>query len=323
MQIATFGGGAVKGLTSQTAIACPICRSHRREDYIVVGKGERRLDEGLEEFAILRCRRHHVEFADALPDSSNVDDVDSIDQMYGSSADSGSRSRYVDFMDRVEDVVGAAAGTLHDVGCGNGQLLIEARRRGWRVRGNDIAAGVKDRLGRDEITCLRGPLSTLAIPAESCDVLTSFCVLPHHAADPNPDMRAAWRMLRPGGWFVLQLPANGVYRRTAKTFYSVCWPAHPTRLARRILGEIYRPGGHQFGYTSENLTHYLHECGFGDVLIRPYAAAARYTLARFSGEPAWRRCVASIAVHTMKFASEVLHLPNHSIVYARKPTSLT
>jgi len=46
-------------------LACPICESHRAADYAVVGYGWQ--PGGVERFAVLRCRQHGVEFADALP----------------------------------------------------------------------------------------------------------------------------------------------------------------------------------------------------------------------------------------------------------------
>jgi 2-polyprenyl-3-methyl-5-hydroxy-6-metoxy-1,4-benzoquinol methylase len=84
-------------------------------------------------------------------------------------------------MNRVEAIVGPANGRiLHDVGCGTGSLIFEARRRGWRVQGSDIVPGVKQRHRKNGIRCLIGTLSDLSIPDEFCDVVTSFCVLPHH-----------------------------------------------------------------------------------------------------------------------------------------------
>ena len=104
-------------------------------------------------------------------------------------------------MDRVEAVAAAHPGAvLHDVGCGNGQLLFEARRRGWRVQGNDVVSnsGVRRLMELSGIRCLIGNLSELELELGSCDVVTSFCVLPHHLADPTPEMRVVQRILKPG-----------------------------------------------------------------------------------------------------------------------------
>ena len=125
-----------------TALACPICKSREISAYAIVGKGSQ--PNGVEIYRVLRCRVHGVEFADAVPVDSTCDAERkvSLDKMYGP-LDDGANARYVDFMNRVERVVGVIRGRLHDVGCGNGQLLHEARRRGWRVQGNDLVEAVR------------------------------------------------------------------------------------------------------------------------------------------------------------------------------------
>lgn len=301
-------------------LACPICESHRAADYAVVGYGWQ--PGGVERFAVLRCRQHGVEFADALPlPEPDERRKESLDHLYGASAIEP-QARYVDFMDRVERVAGRpAGGLLHDVGCGNGHLLLEARRRGWRVEGNDIVASVRDEIARHGVTCLIGNLSELDLATDSCDVVTSFCVLPHHLTDPSPEMAVVLRMLRPGGWFVLQLPVNGPMRRATKLIYRLCWPWRPTRLARFVLGNLYGPGGHQFAFSEESLGAYLRKCGFCEVTFSPYRLPSRYTLTRFAGKPWWLRGAARGAVTLLGLAGHALRLPNHAIGFARKPVT--
>jgi SAM-dependent methyltransferase len=222
-----------------------------------------------------------VEFADAVPSDSASDATckASLDRMYGT-LDEGVNARYVDFMDRVERVVGAAPGRLHDVGCGNGQLLYEARRRGWHVQGNDLVGGVGSDLERHGITFYRGSLAQLSLSLRSCDLMTSFCVLPHHLLEPGPEMQAAYAMLKPGGWLVLQLPDNGTLRIAGKALYALLAEFRP-RPARWILANLYGPGGHQYAFNRTNITEYLKKIGFGQILVESYYPAVGPTLARF------------------------------------------
>ncbi len=296
---------------------CPICRSHRTQDYAVVGYGSQ--PAGVAFFPVLRCRRHGVEFADALPrPQTDAVCAASLDNLYGVASEP--QERYVDFMDRVERIAGRqAGGVLHDVGCGNGQLLLEARRRGWRVQGNDIVSSVKARLDQHGVACRVGGLADLDVEPDSCDVVTSFCVLPHHLIDPAADMQTARRMLKPGGWLVLQLPVDGMYRKAAKGIYNAYWPGRPTRLARHVLGNVYGPGGHQFAYSRANLLEYLRACGFGEVVLEPYVLPARFSVARFKSRPLWFRVTAGFAVRTLNYASVLFRLPNHAIAFAQKP----
>ena len=84
------------------------------------------------------------------------------------------------------------------------------------MQGNDVVSVVRSHIERNGIRCLIGNLSELDLEPESCDVVTSFCVLPHHLTNPTQDMQAVERILKPGGWFVLQFPANGLFRRVGK-----------------------------------------------------------------------------------------------------------
>lgn len=296
-----------------TTFACPICESRRPDDYTVVGYGSQ--PEGVRHYPVLRCRRHGVEFADAVPvPVSDAVRREHLDVMY----EAGEHARYEDFLDRVEAVVGSRRGVLHDVGCGHGALLAEAQRRGWQVQGNDLV----DARRRDVaagIRCFVGPLSALDLDPASCDVVTSFCVLPHHLTEPTPDMLAVHRLLKPGGWFVLQFPANGLYRRLGKVAYHVCWPWRPTQFARFVLANLYGPGGHQFAYTSTNLTEYLRKCGFTGIRVTPYYPAVRFTVARFRNRPAWVRAAALAAAALLHTAGRLLRMPNHAIAFARTP----
>jgi SAM-dependent methyltransferase len=302
---------------NKTTLSCPICESHQPDDYSIVGYGSQP-PGGVTHFAVLRCRRHGVEFADALPMAQGHDTAASkinLTAMYGEDPRKSS-PRYVEFMDLVEAVVGSrTGGTLHDVGCGVGHLLFEARRRGWEVQGSDIVSGVKSGLDRNGINCFIGSLSNLEIPSETCDVVTSLCVLPQHLTEPTPDMVAVARILKPGGWFVLQFPDNGTFRRVGRMVSRVLGDYS---ISRQIMANLYGPGGHQFAFTRKNLEEYLSMFGFKEIIFQPYSGSPKCTLARFRERPILYRAAASIGVHGLRIAGEVLRIPNHSIAFARK-----
>ncbi len=318
---------AAQQLTSNAILCCPMCRSYLPKDYVVVGYGSQ--PGGVPLFPVLRCRRHGVEFADAFSDDQQSKmtstaltatqptsvDVANLSVCYGDDPAAIS-PRYFEFMDRVEAITGPAEGRLlHDVGCGLGNLVFEAKRRGWRVQGNEIVPGVREGLERSGIRCFIGSLSGLDIETSSCDVVTSFCVLPHHLAEPTPDMLAVARMLKPDGWFVLQFPDNGLFRRMGKLMYKVLGDS---RLTRHVMANLYGPGGHQFAWTRNNLRQYLSLCGFTDVTFQSYSGTPGITLARFRSTPAWYRACAAAAVYGLKFGGDILGIPNHSIAFARK-----
>ena len=305
-------------MSELTTLTCPLCESYQLDDYRIIGYGSQ-AEGGIRDFPVLRCRLHGIEFADARPLASpDPDPKGSLDRLYGT--DTKSQLRYIDFMDRIEAIVGSAGGRLlHDVGCGNGQLVFEARRRGWRVQGSDIIPAVKAELEANGVRCLIGTLSDLPADPNSCDVVTSFCVLPHHLTDSRADMNSCWMMLRPGGWLILQIPDNGLYRRFGKFLYHALLPWRPLKFSRFLLANLYGPGGHQFAFTRKNLAHYLYRYGFKQVIFRSYYPSARYALARFRSKALWFRVAAAIALGLLKLTGRAFGLPNHCIAYARKP----
>jgi SAM-dependent methyltransferase len=300
-------------------LVCPICESREISDYVLIGRGGQPGSHP-GEYPVRRCLRHGVEFADALPPPrADEHSKESLDRLYGFQNAPG--TRYSEFMDRVEAVCGRANGRrLHDVGCGNGQLLLEARRRGWDIQGNDIVRGVRAVLEENGITFKEGTLTQIQLPPETCDVITSFCVLPHHLTDPTPDMLAVEQAMKPGGWLILQLPDNGLFRKGAKLVSRLFWPRRPSRLARFVLGNIYGPGGHQFGYTRDNLREYLRKCGLEVVKFQDYIGSPKYALARFQTAPSWKRIPIAATVYAVWGVSHAFGNPNHMMVFARKPS---
>lgn len=100
-----------------------------------------------------------------------------------------------------------------DVGCGNGQLLAEAARRGYRnLSGVDSSAPRVEaaRAGGLSTVACRDLLAHLAgLPPDSHDLIVAFDVLEHFGGDELvtlvDSVRAA---LRPGGRWLIHMP-NG------------------------------------------------------------------------------------------------------------------
>lgn len=267
-------------------------------------------------YRILRCRTHGVEFADADTGAADGAATQSALDLIHGALDDSRQSRYVGFMDRIERLLGRP-GALHDVGCGNGQLLLEAKRRGWIVQGNDLLTSVGPALATREIPYFVGELSQLDLPSSLLDVVSSFCVLLPHVADPLPDLRTVVRLLRPGGWLIAELPDDGLYRRVAKFLYRLSRGRWETPLAN-----IYSPSGHLFGYSRRSAALLLEKCGFQRVLIEPYRQPPSLSTARFSGRGLAFRTVALAGTSALAMAARMLRMPNHMIVFAQTPSRL-
>jgi SAM-dependent methyltransferase len=94
-----------------------------------------------------------------------------------------------------------------DAGCGTGNNLAHFRRFG-RTVGIDLSADAL-RLGRSRgVAAARGDLLSLPFADRSFDAVTSFDVIYHRwVADDRVAVREMVRVLRPGGLFLLRVPA--------------------------------------------------------------------------------------------------------------------
>lgn len=106
-------------------------------------------------------------------------------------------------------------GRLLDVGCGAGELLVVARRRGWEVRGIDPvaqAAGMAQARGLGVST---GELEGSELPERYFDVVCATQVL-EHMASARAFLHTLGRYVRPGGHVMVEVPNwRSFHRRSA------------------------------------------------------------------------------------------------------------
>jgi len=115
-------------------------------------------------------------------------------------------------LDLVTGRLGSARGRLLDVGCGGGDLCIEAARRGFQTTGVDIAEGMIAEAERRR-HALPGDLGArttfivadaldMAAPGGAADAVTALGLLEYLESDA-PFFRRAASWLRPGGVLVV------------------------------------------------------------------------------------------------------------------------
>lgn len=141
-------------------------------------------------------------------------------------------------------------GTLVDMGCGGGALLVRAGRAGWKGVGVDLSPEAVEAARARGVEasvqdCLRCPL-----PDESAEAVTMVNVL-DHLPDPFAVLDEVRRLLKPAGLLYLRVPNAPVQRLLA----SIPWV---NRVA--VL--------HLFGFGRKALLHHLPRKGFAVAAIR-------------------------------------------------------
>lgn len=158
---------------------------------------------------------------------------------------------------------------LYDVGAGDGQFLQIARDEyGFDVSGNDIVPGaVALAKERYDVALELGDLADLD-HHQDVDAVTLWCVLAH-VPDADALLRQVHRMLRPGGYVVLQTPHWTAADEAAYTAQR----ASRGRLNRLSDRRVARH--HRILHTRKSITAQLERLGFTDVEAIP---RQRYSL---------------------------------------------
>jgi SAM-dependent methyltransferase len=146
------------------------------------------------------------------------------------------------------------AGAFLEVGCAGGAFLHAARNAGYDVTGvefSDVAAQLaRDKFGLNVIT---GDLATARFPDSTFDVVFMGDVL-EHLSDPLATCAEVFRILKPGGVFVIECPmqTNTLFSRLGFFVY--------TLLGKKATVQL--PPYHLFEYRPASMRRLLQRCGF-------------------------------------------------------------
>lgn len=96
--------------------------------------------------------------------------------------------------------------TLIDVGCGTGDFLWAAQQAGWQVTGTELAMEAVNRASQKiNARVFQGDITTLNLPENSYDMVTSFHVI-EHLLHPISQLKRCYELLTSGGVFLVETP---------------------------------------------------------------------------------------------------------------------
>jgi SAM-dependent methyltransferase len=156
--------------------------------------------------------------------------------------------------------------SVYDVGAAYGHFVRWLTDRSIRASGCDLSAAAVE-WGREnlKVDLAHGSLEDQDLPASSFDCVVSLDTL-YYVSNPDAHLRAAHRVLKPGGCIILRLRTNvRVAQRSRKQ-------------GRKAVGESALPVPHLWGFTPRTASYLLARCGF-----RPtFCEAASFSVSRLS-----------------------------------------
>jgi 2-polyprenyl-3-methyl-5-hydroxy-6-metoxy-1,4-benzoquinol methylase len=190
---------------------CPLCDSGNTVE-------ELRLDK----YTILSCLDCTVQFSSPQPDDETLAAIYSADYFLsdrdGISSDEVSRLKRETaklYVDQILSIRKSEPGEhLLEIGCGSGDFLVEARDRGYVVRGLEFsghAVSVANaRLGSEAV--IQGDIETAGFRESAFDIIVFSDVL-EHVRNPKSFLSSVYRSLRPGGLVFIVTPSTDSWSR--------------------------------------------------------------------------------------------------------------
>jgi SAM-dependent methyltransferase len=159
------------------------------------------------------------------------------------------------------------AGSLCDIGCGNGRLLYLAQQAGWRAFGleltEDIASRTGNHLGVEVAAADFLEFDPSAEHAEAYDVVCLRHVL-EHLPDSRLAMQKISALLKPGGHALLEFPNIEALGKRVKRFVV------NSGIHQRRFGEDFAPG-HCNEFCRDSFEYLLGETGFRLISWQTYS----------------------------------------------------
>jgi len=233
-----------------TILECIVCRS-RRLHYLF----------SVSDYRIVRCDDCGLLLTNPQPSATELARIYTADYFLGSTTDNGRRiihelkqqtaDLYLDLLDRY----GATNnGRLLEIGCGEGDFLLRANKRGFTVTGVEYSEHACA-VARQKLSIQRGwDVICGEIDDVPGEAIYDVCVLSdviEHVRNPRALLERVHGLLRPGGTILIATPSLN------------SWSA---RLLRYKWMEFKIE--HLFYFNSSTLQTLLIDCGFAKVIER-------------------------------------------------------
>ena len=184
-----------------------------------------------QDYPVQQCQACSWVFLNPQPSEEILAGIYSEDNFLGSRSAEASRlvSRLKRktaqlYLDHALQSGGPREGKLLEVGCGHGELLVEAAARGYEVCGLDVSPSAvrvaNESLGQELVAC--NTLEQAGLPSAEFDICVCIDVI-EHVRDPLAFLVEVHRVLKPGGTLLMVVPAfdSGIARFLEKRWFEL------------------------------------------------------------------------------------------------------
>lgn len=196
---------------------------------------------------------------------------------------------------------------LVEIGCMHGDFVEQAQQAGYQAHGLDLSQTAVDHAERTRPGLVRYGTLDGACGAGTLDIVTAFNVV-EHMEHPGEFLDHVYRVLRPGGVFVAETPAQ-------ESIYHYALFARAMALRHRTKLEVgMHPGTHIFKFGKRAWTNVLEQRGFDVLQTQPKSTPLRELLAKNRKAPLLFRG----GIVGLGLAARASGLGNRILVAARK-----
>lgn len=234
---------------------------------VACGSGNRREKLAFKKRLVSECASCGLQWQRPQPSNAELAEIYGTYYFIGSD-DAESRARKLEikrltaalYLDMIEHYRGKKGGDLLEVGCGQGEFLVEAMKRGYSVTGVEYS-GVACATARESLaqaasvastfTIEQGEVETSSLAPGSFDLCVMNDVL-EHVREPQKTIARARALLRPGGTLFIATPSLD------------SWSA-------KLMGRLWMEykDEHLFFFSKRSAVNLLNKHGFSAVSLKP------------------------------------------------------
>lgn len=196
---------------------CPICDSEKRKRLGARGGHFQRHGKGIET-DVVRCLNCKVlyTYPTLLPESNPYENetADEYFQLHNSELKIAKGEELATF---AENVLGKS-GKMLEIGCGQGELLIGAARRGWQVCGIEMTEHYAKLAQSNDIEIEIGSVENSKLLKADYDVILLAAIL-EHLYNPLEILKKVRSALCIGGMVFIDVPNESSFTMRAGNFY--------------------------------------------------------------------------------------------------------